>query len=142
MNIIAFTLSMMIFGALNVHAIDIDKVTCVTDRLEYYQGDSIAFKITNNSNNNITIVDRKYIDGGFVVIEMKRDDGTWRAIELYAAANIITFKTLDKGESYTYIWNTKGYNRNDTLANPGIYRAIFSNGMKSNQFSIIVKANI
>ena len=61
---------------------------------------------------------------------------TWHAIELYIAANVITFKTLKKGESHVYIWKTVGYNRMDTVAVPGTYRIIFNNGIMSNQFLI------
>ncbi len=57
------------------------------------------------------MVDRNVIDGGFAVIETKQKDGTWKPIELYAVANIITFNTLEKGASHEYIWNTKGYNK-------------------------------
>jgi hypothetical protein len=128
--------------SLNSDAIAFDKTPCITDKIAYIQGENVIIKITNNSNKDINIVDRKYIDGGFAVIEIKQNDGTWKSIELYAAANIITFNTLKKGDSHVYIWNTKGYNRCDTLATPGIYRVVFGNGIVSNQFRIIVSGNI
>ena len=143
--------------SLNSDAIAFDKIPCITDKKEYIQGENVKIKITNNFNQAINIVDRKYIDGGFAVIEIKQKDGTWKSIELYAAANIITFNTLilknrdwaffmfiklKKGDSHVYIWITKGYNRSDTLAIPGVYRVVFSNGMVSNQFTINVSENI
>jgi len=128
--------------SLNSDAVAFDKILCITDKIAYIQGEKVVIKITNNSKKDIKIFDRKYIDGGFAVIEIKQNDGTWKSIELYAAANIITFKTLKKGDSHVYIWNTKGYNRSDTSAVPGIYRVIFGNGMVSNQFTINGSENI
>ena len=139
MSIFSIFASMMTFVAVNVYAIDIDKITCITDKAEYNQGEIVQIKIENNSNEDINIVDRKYLDGGFVTIEKKSDNGTWKVIELYVVANIMTFKTLKKGESFTYTWNTKGYNKSDTIVNPGVYRIKFNNGLITNQFSIIAK---
>lgn len=76
------------------------------------------------------------IDGGFATIEIKQDDGTWGAIELFAAANVIMFKTLKPGDSHVHIWRTMGYNRSNTLAAPGTYRILFNNGLCSIQFGI------
>jgi hypothetical protein len=112
-----------------------NKVTCVTDKIEYYQGEKVLITITNDSSDDIEIPDRKYIDGGFAVIEIKNDNA-WKAIELFAAANIITSKKLKNNEHHVYVWETKGYNRNDTLASPGTYRVILQNEIKSNEFSI------
>ena len=128
--------------SLNSDAIAFDKIPCNTNKIEYIQGENVIIKITNNSIRDINIVGRKYIDGGFAVIEIKQKDGTWKSIELYAAANIIMFNTLKKGDSHEYIWNTKGYNRSDTLATPGVYRVVFGNGIVSNQFTINVSDNI
>jgi hypothetical protein len=69
-----------------------------------------------------------------------KNDNTWKAIELFAAANIITPKTLKKNEYHVYVLETKGYNRNDAVALPGTYRIIFQNRFISNEFSI--KGNI
>jgi hypothetical protein len=134
--------AMLTIVFLNSEAIAFDKILCITDRIAYIQGENIIIKITNDSSKDINIVDKKYIDGGFAVIEIKQNDGTWRFIELYAAANITTFKMLKKGDSHVYIWRTKGYNRNDTLAVPGIYRVVFGNGLVTNQFTINVSGNI
>ena len=128
--------------SLNSDMTVLDKIPCVTDKIAYVQGENVTIKITNNSAKDIDIVDRKFIDGGFAVIEIKQNDGTWKSIELYAAANIITFIKLKRGDSHVYIWKTKGYNRNDTLATPGIYRVILGNDIVSNQFKINVSRNI
>jgi len=120
----------------NTHAVDTNKVSCVTDKEIYQQGEDVAVTITNNASDEITIVDRKYIDGGFATIEIKDKDGTWHAIELYAAANIASSRILRKGESHGYIWKTIGYHRMDTVAVSGAYRIIFHNGIISNQFFI------
>jgi len=133
---------MLTIVLLNSDAIAFDKILCITDKIAYIQGENVIIKTTNNSILDINIVDRKYIDGGFAVIEIKQNDSTWKPIELYAAANITTFNTLKKGDSHVYIWRTKGYNRNDTLAAPGIYRVVLGNGIVSNQFTINVSKNI
>jgi len=120
----------------NTHAVDTNKVSCVTDKETYQQGEDVVVTITNNASDEITIVDRKYIDGGFATIEMMHNDGTWHAIELCAAANVVSPRTLRKRESHVYIWKTIGYNRMDTVAVSGAYRIIFHNGIISNQFFI------
>ena len=142
MNIIPIMSAILTIFSLNSGAITFDKVSCITDKIAYIQGENVIIKITNNSIEDINIVERKYIDGGFAVIEIKQNDGTWKSIELYAAANIITFIKLKRGDSHVYIWKTKGYNRNDTLATIGIYRVVFGNGVVSNQFTINVSENI
>lgn len=134
--IISIISAILTIVSMNSDAIASDEIPCVTDKIEYFQGENVIIKITNNSIKDINIVDRKYIDGGFAVIEIKQNDGTWKSIELYAAANIITFNKLKKGDSHVYIWKTKGYNRSDTLATPGFYRVVFGNGIVSNQFTI------
>jgi hypothetical protein len=122
--------------AWNVYAMDIERITCATDRLEYKQGESVVIKVTNNSSEDIILCDRIYIDGGFAVIERKTYGEAWKPIELFAVANIITTKALKPGEYHTYTWNTKGYNRSDTLALPGLYRIIFQERIISNHFVI------
>jgi hypothetical protein len=135
-NMIAFIIGIWFLLISDTHAIDTNKVVCVTDKETYQQGENVMVKITDNSSDEITIADRKYIDGGFATIEMMHNDGTWRPIELYAAANITSFRTLKKGESHVYIWKTIGYNRIDTVAVSGAYKIIFHNGIISNQFFI------
>lgn len=135
-NLIACVIGIWLILIQNAHAIDSNKVVCVTDKKTYQQGENVIATITNDSSYEISIADRKYVDGGFATIEMKHNDGTWHAIELYAAANIITFKTLKKGESHVYIWKTIGYNRKDTVAVSGTYKIITNNNIVSNQFII------
>jgi len=139
MKTISIMFAIVAFAASDTYAVG--QIMCVTDKIDYYQGDKVLITITNYSNDDIEIPDRKYIDGGFVKIEMKNDN-TWKAIELVAAANIITAKTLKKNGYHVYVWETKGYNRNDTLAIPGTYRVIFQNGIISNQFSVKRNSNI
>jgi len=135
-NTIIFIIGVCFLLIHDPRAIDAIEVICVTDRETYQQGEDVVVTITNNASDEITIVDRKYIDGGFAIIEIKYSDGTWHAVELYAAANITGFRALKKGESHGYIWKTVGYNRMDTVAASGAYRIIFHNGIISNQFSI------
>lgn len=139
MNTIAFIIWICFLLIYNAHAIDTHKVICVTDKETYQQGEDVVVTISNNASDEITIVDRKYIDGGFATIEIKDKDGTWHAIELYAAANVVSPRTLRKGESHVYIWKTIGYNRMDIVAASGAYRIIFHNGIISNQFFIKVR---
>ena len=137
MKAVSIIFAIVAFAASDTYAVG--QIMCVTDKIDYYQGDKVLITITNDSNDTIEIPDRKYIDGGFAIIEMKNDN-TWKAIELFAVANIITPKTLKKYEYHVYVWETKGYNRNDTVAIPGRYRIKFKNGFISNEF--IVKVNI
>ena len=136
-NAIALIFGIWVILIHDAYAIDTNKVVCVTDKETYRQGQNVMVTITNNSTDEITIVDREYIDGGFATIEMKDNDGTWHAIELYAAANITTFRTLKKGESHGYMWKTVGYNRMDTVAVSGAYKIRFNNGIISNQVFIV-----
>ena len=135
-NSIAFIIGIWFILIPNAHAINTNEVVFVTDKETYQQGENVMVTITNNSSDEIAIADRKYIDGGFATIEMQHNDGTWHAIELYAAANITSLRTLKKEESHGYIWKTVGYNRMDTVAVSGAYKIIFHNGIISNQFLI------
>jgi len=62
--------------------------------------------------------------------------GQWRAIELYAAANVTVFRALEPGERYQYVWQMVGYNRADTFAPPGTYRISFGQPVYTNPFEI------
>jgi hypothetical protein len=84
----------------------------------------------------VAIVDRIYIDGGFATIERQAENGQWRVIELYAAANVTVFRTLEPGERYQYLWQTVGYNRADTIAPAGTYRIRFGQPVYTNPFEI------
>ncbi len=122
--------------AIHANAIDINNVKCFTDRKEYAQGEHVIIRVKNNSKVDVNIVNRDVIDGGFATIEIKCKDDTWKTIELVVAANIITFKTLKSGDSHIYTWKTKGYNRSDTLAIPGVYRVTLNIGIQTNEFII------
>jgi hypothetical protein len=57
-------IAILLFAALNANATG--EVTCVTDKIWYYQGEQVLITITNNSNKDIEIPDREYIDGRFI----------------------------------------------------------------------------
>ena len=136
MKIIAVMSAIFTCFAINAKAIDINNVECFTDRKEYVQGEHVIVNVENKSKDDLSIVNREVIDGGFVTIEIKCKDDKWQAIKLVSAANITTFKTLKSGDSHIYIWKTKGYNRSDTLARPGVYRITLSIGIQTNEFII------
>lgn len=136
MKIIASLFAILICLWNNAVAIDLKNIECITDKKEYIQGNNVAIHIKNNSIEDLHIVNRDIIDGGFATIEIKLGNDKWKTIELVAAANIITFKTLKRGDSHTYIWKTQGYNRSDTLATAGIYRITLNIGVQTNEFRI------
>lgn len=121
---------------INANAIDSNNIECFTDKKEYAQGEHVIIQVKNNSKNDVDIVNRDSIDGGFATIEIKSKDDKWESIELIVAANIITIKTLKSGDSHIYTWKTKGYNRSDTLAIPGVYRITLNMGIQTNEFKI------
>lgn len=112
------------------------KTACVTDKRKYKQGENVRVTLTNMSHENIFIIERTYIDAGVATIERKNKEGKWKAIELYAAAAASVSKMLKPGEVHFYIWKTRGYNRSDTIAEPGIYRIVFSKEVYTNEFQI------
>lgn len=121
---------------INANAIDSNNIECFTDKKEYAQGEHVIIHVKNNSKNDVDIVNRDSIDGGFATIEIKSKDDKWESIELIVAANIITIKTLKSGHSHIYTWKTKGYNRSDTLAISGVYRITLNMGIQTNEFKI------
>ncbi len=112
------------------------KITCITDKMEYEQGEDVHITVTNISDEDVFMIDRKYVDAGVATIERKDHEGKWKAIELYAAATASVSKILKPGDSHTYIWRTIGYNRSDTIAEPGTYRISFSKYIHTNEFRI------
>lgn len=136
LKIIVSLLVILIYLGNYAGTMDLKNIECYTDKKEYIQGDNVAIHIRNNSADNLQIVNRNIIDGGFATIEIKLEEDKWKTVELITAANIITFKTLKRGDSHTYIWKTKGYNRSDTLAIPGAYRIILNIGIRTNEFKI------
>jgi len=107
-----------------------------TDRGVYRLGDLVTITVTNRSNLPVAIVDRSEVDGGFATVEKREENGEWRAIELYAAANLTVLRPLAPDESHRYRWRTIGYNRADTIAPPGAYRVGFGGSAYTNLFQI------
>jgi hypothetical protein len=107
-----------------------------TDKTVYAQGEIVHITVTNISALPFTIADRRHLDGGFATIETRSRDGQWQNVELYAAANVTTFRTLHPGERYEYLWQTIGYNRAETVAPPGTYRISFGQPVYTNLFEI------
>ena len=114
-------------------------LTYVTDKAVYTQGEIVWITVTNVSSAPQAIVDGAHVDGGFATIEIRTEDGHRRHIELYAVANVTTFRTLKPGERYQYRWQTIGYNRADTVAPPGTYRISFGRPLYTNSFQIQAK---
>ena len=137
MKTITIIVSFLACLMIHANALAFDYVQCSTDKKEYVQGEKVFIKVKNNSKDDILVVNGDNIDGGFATIERRGRDGKWKPIELITAANVTTFKILNKGDTHTYRWKTKGYNRSDTLADPGTYRVIFSNGIQTNEFVIL-----
>lgn len=111
-------------------------VIFVTDKTTYIQGEIVYITVKNISDLPVMIVDRRHLDGGFATIETRSRDGQWQNVELYAAANVTTFRTLPPGERYEYLWQTIGYNRAVTVAPPGTYRISFGQPVYTNPFEI------
>ncbi|HYA03298.1 MAG TPA: hypothetical protein VEI04_09300 [Syntrophobacteria bacterium] len=111
-------------------------LTYVTDKAVYTQGEIVWITVTNVADAPQAIVDRTHVDGGFATIEIQTEDAHWRHIELYAVANVTTFRMLKPGEGYQYLWQTIGYNHADTAAVPGTYRISFGQPVYTNLFRI------
>ena len=108
-----------------------------TDKRVYRQGDVVQITVTNVSDVVTPIVDRVAVDGGFAVLEMRSAQGQWKSLELPAAADLHTFRSLAPGEKYEYLWQTSGYNV--TPAAPGTYRIGFGPPFFTNPFEIVEK---
>lgn len=107
-----------------------------TDKAVYVQGEVVLITATNRTNAPVAVVDRVQVDGGFAIIERLGPDGRWRAIELFAAANVTTFRTLRPGERHRYRWPTVGFNRGGDVAAPGTYRVRFGQAGTTPSFEI------
>jgi hypothetical protein len=112
------------------------KITCITDKKDYKQGDEVNITVTNVSDDIVFVIDRKHVDAGVATIEKKDAKGAWQAIELFAAAAVSVSKVLKPGHSHVYIWKTIGYNGSDTIADLGTYRILFGYETYTNQFEI------
>jgi hypothetical protein len=113
-----------------------EKIACITDKPAYSQGEDVLITVTNISDGDVFIINREFIDAGVATIERKDAKGDWRAIELLAAATVSISKTLEPCEVHVYVWKTIGYNRSDTVADPGTYRILIAHGSYTNQFEI------
>lgn len=115
---------------------DRSALTYATDKMVYVQGEVVQITATNRSEEPVQVVDRVQVDGSFVVIERLSADGSWTAIELYAVANVTTFRRLQPGERHRYRWPTIGFSRANSVAAPGRYRIRFNSGGTTNAFEI------
>lgn len=115
---------------------DAPVLSLATDKAVYSQGDVARIMVANTSATAVSVVDRSHLHGDFATIERQAEDGRWRAIELYAAANVSVMRVLKPGERHVYLWPTVGYNRADTVAQPGTYRIRLGPPGYSNVFLI------
>jgi hypothetical protein len=156
----AFMIMVAIMSIVAQNTNAMDKVTCVTDKTEYYQGEEVFITITNNSDGDIEIPDRKYIDGRFAMpaLEMKLKNGNiYKTMKMIMTVDRIdTIKLLIK-ESRVYILRlmTIDESRKEMVsipgvyARPGTYKVIFHDTYKlfpfeimSNEFTIRSNLNI
>lgn len=110
-----------------------------TDRRVYRQGDVVKITVTNVSNVATPIVDRPVVDGGFAVLEIKSEEGQWKPVELVAASDVHTFRSLGPGEHYEYVWLTTKEVRGNVAAPSGTYRIGFGRPFYTHPFEIVEK---
>ena len=153
MKSVVTVIAFLLFAVLNAHAMS--EVTCVTDKIEYYQGEQVLISITNGSSNDIEIPDREYIDGRFArpAREIKLKIGrAWKVIKIVEPLDNIKMKILKKNESYVYKLKLKTIDEGideiisipSVYARAGKYMVFFHNEYKlfpfeigSNEFTII-----
>jgi hypothetical protein len=114
----------LLFAALNANAAS--EVTCVTDKIEYYQGEQVFITITNNSGKDVEIPDIEYIDGRFArpAREIKLKIGrAWKAMTIVGTVDDIKTKVLKTSESHVYKLKlqTIDESMNETTSIPGLY---------------------
>ena len=145
-------IAILLFVTLNANAMS--KVTCVTDKIGYFQGEQVLITITNNSSEGIEIPDLEYIDGRFArpAREIKLKIGrAWKAMTIVGTVDDIRTKVLKTNESHVYKLKlqTMDESMNETTsipglyARPGAYMVFFHNEYKlfpieigSNEFTI------
>ncbi len=110
-----------------------------TDKRVYRQGDVIKITVTNVSDVATPIVNRSVVDGGFAVLESKTEAGQWKPVELVAASEVHTFRSLGPGEQYEYVWQTTRETRGDVAVPPGTYRIGFGRPFYTHPFEIVEK---
>ncbi len=136
----------------------VEKITCVTDKIEYSQGEKVLITITNNSSEDIRIPNREYIDGRFArpAWEVKlKHDKIWITMKMVMARDDIQIKSLKQNESHVYSLRllTMDESRNENISTPGVYapphtyKVFFHTGknlfpfkIESNEFT--VRSNI
>jgi hypothetical protein len=149
-------IAILLFAALNANAMS--EVTCVTDKIVYYQGEQVLITITNNSSEYIEIPDREYIDGRFArpASEIKLKIGrAWKAMTIVGTLDDIRTKALKTNESHVYKLKlqTMDESMNERTSIPGLYvrpgtyMVFFHNDYKLFPFEIgsnefIIKDNI
>lgn len=130
-------LSTVLLSAASLGAEPAGPLTLATDRTSYVQRDVVKLVVTNASSAPVDVVDRPELDGSFATIELRTAGGQWRAIDFIAVANVFTRRPLKPGERVEYRWRTLGYNRFDTLAQPGLYRIRLGASGPSNSFEVV-----
>ena len=156
MKSVTIMIAILLFAALNANAMS--PVTCVTDKIGYYQGEQVIITITNNSSKDIEVPDIGYIDRRFArpAREIKLKIGrAWKAMIVIGTVDDIRTKVLKTNESHVYKLKlqTIDESMNETTSipglyvRPGIYMVFFHNEFKlfpleigSNEFT--VKDNI
>jgi hypothetical protein len=124
MKCAAIVTAILLFVTLNANATS--KVTCVTDKTGYYQGEQVLITITNNSGEDIEIPEIEYIDGRFArparEIKLKIGRG-WKAMTIVGTVDEIRTKVLKTNESHVYKLKlqTIDESMNATTSIPGLY---------------------
>ena len=114
----------LLFAAVNANATG--EVTCVTDKIEYYQGEQVLITIMNNSSKDIEIPDREYIDGRFArpAREIKLKIGrAWKAMIIVGTVDDVKTKVLKTNESHVYKLKLQTIDEslNEATSIPGLY---------------------
>jgi hypothetical protein len=117
-------IAVVLFTVLNAYTAG--EVTCVTDKIEYYQGEQVLITITNNSNKDMEIPDREYIDGRFArpTREIKLKIGrAWKAMTIVGTMDDMRTKVLKTNESHVYKLklHTIEESMDETTSIPGLY---------------------
>jgi hypothetical protein len=59
----------------NANGIESTQVRCFTDKSVYMQGECVISSLSNAASSEVSVIDRKYIDGGFASIEIENMTG-------------------------------------------------------------------
>jgi hypothetical protein len=121
---VTIVIAFLLFAVLNANAAG--EVTCVTDKIGYYQGEQVLITVTNNSSEDMEIPDREYIDGRFArpAREIKLKIGrAWKAMTIVGTVDDIRTKVLKINESHIYKLKlqTIDESMHETTSIPGLY---------------------